>query len=443
MTLSITNTLTRQEEPLSFDKAQPIKLYVCGITPYDHAHIGHGRVYVTFDLLVRLLRFRGYTVDYIRNITDVEDKLINKAAEQGDATKFIAIANHFYELFAQSMTKLNCLPPSSEPRVTECIDEIITFIAGLIESNNAYQSGTDVYFDIEKFPDYGKLSRRDSKALQAGARVDINEKKRNPGDFALWKGGNTKVFWDSPWGKGRPGWHIECSVMAKKHLGVTIDIHGGGMDLIFPHHENELAQSEALHTAPFSRYWIHNAFVNINKEKMSKSLGNFVTLKDMFEKKDPMVVRFYYLQHQYRNPIDFSFEDLDATETAYKKIIAHYGDAQPPASLTEPQDPVILAMLNALETDLNTPKFLGLVFEHLNRAKQDATFASAVHFLLSTILGLTLKPLQEATQKPLTQEIVELLAQREEARKNKNWALADTLRDQLIALGHTIQDKRL
>lgn len=441
MPLSIVNSLTRQEQSLTLDKTKPVKLYVCGITPYDNAHIGHGRVYVTFDLLVRLLQFHGYTVDYVRNITDVDDKLINKALEQGDATQFAVIANHFYELFASAMTKLGCLKPSAEPRVTQCIPEIIAFISGLIEANHAYQSGADVYFDINSLAEYGKLSRRDSNALQAGARVDINDKKRHPGDFALWKGTNDAVHWPSPWGNGRPGWHIECSVMAKKHLGITIDIHGGGMDLIFPHHENEIAQSEALHKAPFAHYWMHNAFVNINKEKMSKSLSNFVTLNDMFAQKDPMVIRFYYLQHQYRNPIDFSFDDLNATEVAYKKLVTHFGSVQPVAT-TATDNAIIASMINALSTDLNTPKFLGLVFEHIALAKQDAALASAISFLLKTVLGLSLLPLSEATS-PITPEIEALLAEREQARKNKNWALADKLRDQLLALGHNIQDKRL
>ncbi len=439
MSLFVTNTLTKKVDELVLDKSQAVNLYVCGITPYDHAHIGHGRVYVTFDLLVRLLKHAGYMVTYVRNITDIDDKLINKAAERGDASAFASVAQEYYELFAQAMKALGCEKPTHEPRVTGCIPQIITFIERLIAGGNAYQVNNDVYFDITSLPDYGKLSGRDSDALQAGARIDIDQRKHNPGDFALWKGNNEHVFWDSPWGKGRPGWHIECSVMAQEELGETIDIHGGGMDLIFPHHENEIAQSEALHKKVFARYWMHNAFININKEKMSKSLGNSVSLNDMFAKNDPMVVRFYYLQHHYRSPIDFCFEDLNAAETAYKKLIAHYGQTNEASRLEH--DATITAMLDALRHDLNSPKFFGLAFEHIARAKADPTFRQAVKAIFQNILGLSLQPLAEATCV-ITPEIQSLIDQREQARLAKNWALSDTLRDELTAKGYKIQDRK-
>ena len=450
MALFITNSLTRQIEELILDKTQPVKLYVCGITPYDHAHIGHGRVYVTFDVLLRLLQHDGYTVTYVRNVTDIDDKLINKAIQRGDATQFAAVAQEYYTSFIQAMDKLGCKRPNSEPRVTGCVAEIITFIDGLIKAGNAYQVDNDVYFDINSLPTYGKLSGRDSEALQAGARVDVDTRKHNPGDFALWKGNNEHVFWDSPWGKGRPGWHIECSVMAQAALGETIDIHGGGMDLIFPHHENEIAQSEALHKKTFSRYWMHNAFININKEKMSKSLGNSVSLNDMFAKNDPMVVRFYYLQHQYRNPIDFCFEDLSAAETAYKKIVAHYGGARSSTPngasfdqlrMSGENDPTVTAMLEALRHDLNTPKFFGILFEHIGRAKTNPAFGQAAKDILQNILGLSLQPLAEVVCE-ITPEIQSLLNQREQARLAKNWVLADKLRDELLAKGYKIQDRK-
>ncbi len=439
MTIAITNTLARKLESLKLDKNTPVKLYVCGITPYDYAHIGHGRVYVTFDLLVRLLNHDGYTVNYVRNVTDLNDKIIDKAAQRGNPHDFRVVAEEYYQLFAQAMQELGCLKPSSEPRVTACVPEIVTFIEGLITGGHAYQLDNDVYFDIDSLPNYGCLSGRDSEALQAGARVEVNHQKRNPGDFALWKSTNEQVSWDSPWGKGRPGWHIECSVMAKNAFGITMDIHGGGMDLIFPHHENEIAQSEALHQKTFSRYWMHNAFININKEKMSKSLGNSVTLNQMMTKKDPMVIRFYYLQHQYRNPIDFCFEDLDATETAYKKLIAHYGaNHHAPA---QHNDAIITAMLDALRNDLNSPKFFGLAFEQIARAKTDPAFGQAVKELLQQVLGLSLQPLKEEISV-ITPEIQSLLDQREQARLAKNWALADQLRDALTAKGYKIQDRK-
>lgn len=439
MNLQLTNTLTRSKAIVQTQATTPIKLYVCGITPYDHAHIGHGRVYVTFDLLVRLLRFLGHDVIYVRNVTDVEDKLINKAIAAGDAQSFSSIAEHFYTLFAQSMEKLGCASPTLEPRVTQCIPEIIAFIEKLITRGHAYVVDHDVYFDISSFPAYGKLSGRDSDALKAGARVDVDTRKKKPGDFALWKS-SADVFWPSPWGNGRPGWHIECSVMAEQTLGKTIDIHGGGMDLIFPHHENELAQSESCHGQPFAHFWVHNAFVNIHKEKMSKSLGNIIKLNDMLAKYDPMIIRFYYLQHHYRSPIDFGYEDLDATTVAYKKIIAALGSAGA-VDQQLAQHPVTTQILAALADDLNTPKACGVLFEHLAEIKQDPVLASQIAQLMRQVLGLTLAPLSDATIT-ITPEIQRLIDAREQARNDKNWAQADQLRDQLAKLGYKVQDKK-
>lgn len=449
MTLKFTNTLSKKKEPFIAPAGQPIKLYVCGVTPYNLSHIGHGRVYVNFDVLVRLLRFLGHEVNYIRNVTDIDDKLINKAvAEQNDVYKYKEIADHFTLLFQQDMHQLNCLVPNHEPRVTECIPEIITFIQGLVDKNHAYVLGSDVYFDIKSFPAYGKLSGRKIEDLLAGVRVEINDQKKNPGDFALWKGNDEGLFWQSPWGHGRPGWHIECSVMAKQHLGITIDIHGGGMDLVFPHHENELAQSEALHDAQFARTWLHNAFVNINKEKMSKSLGNIIALRSIFEEKDPMVLRYFYLQHHYRTPIDYSTDELNATQTAYKKLVAQLGNKSLNATTTAQDYQELLAknsvassMIEALVDDLNTPKFLGLVFENLAYYKQDPDLALFVQSLLQQVLGLSLQPIKEDTVQ-ITPEIQALIDARELARQEKNWPLADSIRDQLTALGYQAQDKK-
>lgn len=451
MQLHLTNTLTKKKELFTQQNPGHVSMYVCGITPYDHAHIGHGRVYSVFDCLVRLMRFIGYSVTYIRNVTDIDDKIINKAKADGHADLkegSKAIADRFTTLFQEMVGKLNCTMPTHEPRVTECIDEIIAFIQGLIDTKHAYIVDGDVYFDIASLPHYGKLSGRNIDDMLAGARVDIDNRKRNPGDFALWKGDTDETFWKSPWGYGRPGWHIECSVMAKKHCGVTLDLHAGGMDLIFPHHENEIAQSEGLHNKPFANHWMHNAFIMLNKEKMSKSLGNTVILQDIFQKKDPMVLRMFYLQHHYRTPIDFSFDELDGTQTAYKKLIAHFGFriSQKPQTLADVTqflntDAVAQSALDALCDDVNTPKFFGIVFENLSTLDAHPERAQFFATLLTTVLGLTLQPLPEAAVE-LTPEIEALIAQREQARKNKDWALADSIRDQLTAIGYVARDKK-
>ncbi len=446
MNIQLFNTLTKKKEILTPHAQEPLKLYVCGITPYDYAHIGHGRVYVTFDVLVRLLRFLSYPVTYVRNITDIDDKLITKAQQQGKT--YQDVADFFIKHFHQDTLHLNCLQPDHEPRVTAYIADIIAFIVKLIEKKHAYVLDHDVYFDIASFPAYGKLSKRNLDDMLAGARVDVNDKKKHPADFALWKGNTDGQFWQSPWGYGRPGWHIECSVMANKLLGSTLDIHGGGMDLIFPHHENEIAQSESLHDKQLATIWMHNAFVNINKEKMSKSLGNIIALHTILQTKDPMVLRFFYLQHHYRTPIDYSDDELEATQTAYKKLINHLeGETSKQATFSSLADyattnPVAQAMLAALCDDLNTPKFLGLIFEHLAALKDDQKLRSFVYTLLHTVLGLTLQPIKEKTIA-ITPEIETLIKQREQARHDKNWALADQLRDKLKTLGYEVQDKKL
>ncbi len=445
MQVKLFNTLSKNKEVLHIQPSKHVKIYVCGITPYDYAHIGHGRVYVTFDTLVRLLSFLGHCTTYVRNITDIDDKLLNKASQQGDINKYKDIATFYYTQFAQDLQQLGCLKPNFEPRVTECIPEIIQFIQDLIAHKNAYVIDHDVYFDITSFDAYGKLSKRTQEDLMAGARIDVNEKKRNPGDFALWKGNNEGMFWQSPWGYGRPGWHIECSVMAKKHLGITLDIHGGGMDLIFPHHENEIAQSEALHNKPFAHIWMHNAFVNINKEKMSKSLGNIISLRSLLEKRDPMVLRFFYLQHHYRTPIDFSEDELTAAQTAYKKLIAALstGTSSDKETLSAIlADQRTQAMLEALCDDLNTPKFFGLVFEHLTTFKQEPAFAQLVVSLMHNVLGLKLQPLAEESVA-ITLEIEALIQKREQARAEKNWKLADQIRDELAQRGYQARDKKI
>ena len=326
MTLRIYNTLTGKKEDFIPLQEKRVGMYVCGVTVYDLCHIGHARSAIVFDTIHRYLRYRGYDVTYVRNFTDIDDKIIRRANEEGVDCK--TIAEKYINEFNIDMGGLVLERPTVEPKATDQIPEMIRLISTLVEKGFAYQSGGDVFFSVERFKDYGKLSKRNLEEMQAGARVEIDEKKENPLDFALWKASKPgEPSWESPWGKGRPGWHIECSVMSQKYLGETFDIHGGGRDLIFPHHENEIAQSEAATGKPFVRYWIHNGFVNINKEKMSKSLGNILTIKEILKDWHPEILRLFFLSHHYRSPVDYSDDSfieaksgLDRFYTTLKSI---------------------------------------------------------------------------------------------------------------------------
>lgn len=457
--LNLTNTLSGQIEQFSPQINSQVLLYVCGITPYDYAHIGHGRCYVTFDLLFRLLKLLNYKVTYCRNFTDIDDKLLNRAIKEfGDQMRYPEIAQRYIQAYQQDMQKLNCLKPDIEPLVTQTIPEIISLITKLINNQKAYIVDGNVYYAVDQFPTYGKLSKRNLADLQAGARVEIDQRKRNPLDFALWKSEPENSFWSSPWGWGRPGWHIECSAMAAKHLGKQIDIHGGGMDLIFPHHENEIAQSEGVFPAPFAKYWVHNAFVRINKEKMSKSLDNFFTLQDIFKQFDPMVLRYHFIKHNYSAPLDFSFTDLEIDRKTYQKLCKTFAQIENNfinqdhnkfstlqahnLDLVEiSKSPVAQKMLDFLCQDLNTSGVFGVLYENLDILKTDLAQFICVKKILQNILGLTLVPLLEP-EIIITSDIQELINQRILARQNKNWAEADRLRDQLIALGVELQDKK-
>jgi len=440
--ITLSNTVTGKKEAFTPLKKDAVSLYVCGITPYDYAHIGHGRVYVTFDVLLRLLRLTGLTVTYCRNFTDIDDKLLNRAEKElGDQFRYQEIAEKYISAYLEDIARLGCLTPDVEPRVTETIPEIIAFVKGLIDKGYAYQVQGDVYYRVSRFDSYGKLSKRDVDDLLVGARVEVNTKKENPLDFALWKGEEEGTFWQSPWGWGRPGWHIECSAMASKHLDKHIDIHGGGMDLIFPHHENEIAQSEGLYGGTFARYWVHNAFVRINEEKMSKSLGNFFTLRDVFASFDPMVVRFYYLQHHYRSPLDFSFEDLQAAERAYRRLCRAFAGSTCPADQSDEhvqQSPLFKELVRFVSDDLNTVGALGVVFENLSDMQEEVC---AVKFFLQEILGLSLiMPAQKEIE--ITSEIQALIDKRDAARAIKDWTTADAVRQQLVELGYEVKDKK-
>jgi len=447
--LTLINTLSNKKEHFTpnNDTTNRVKMYVCGITPYDYAHLGHGRCYVTFDILYRLLKFLGYEVSYCRNFTDIDDKTIKKAeAECNDPFQYKKISEKFIKSYLEDMEKLNCLNPEHQPLVTEHIPEIIKFIEGLIHNKKAYAtSAGDVYFSIDSFKDYGKLSKRDTSELIAGCRVEVKENKINPLDFALWKA-ETKSGpgWDSPWGYGRPGWHIECSALAKRYLGNTIDIHGGGMDLIFPHHENEVAQSEGLHNQIFARFWLHNAFVLVDQEKMSKSLGNFVTLKQILEKYNPMVIRYYYLLHHYRNPMEFSTEDILGAEKSYHKIVNLFQgiDEISFENLDPKKHELANVLIKALTDDLNIAKFFGIIFENIKTVENDTEQLSLIKKIITDILGLNLV-LIEKNKIQITSEIQQLIDQREEARKAKDWNKSDEIRDKLKMLGYEIQDKKL
>jgi cysteinyl-tRNA synthetase len=435
------NTLSGKKEELNV--TTPIKMYVCGVTPYDDAHVGHGRCYVSFDVLKRVLSFCDHEVIYCRNFTDIDDKIMHRAErELGDRLRFKEIADRYINNFTQDITALNCLPPEYEPRVTDNIPAIIVFIEELIEKGCAYQAGNDVYFRIETFPEYGKLSKQKIEELHAGARVDLREQKENPLDFALWKGEPEGEFWKSPWGYGRPGWHIECSVLARINLAEHIDIHGGGLDLIFPHHENEIAQSESLFGEPFSRIWMHNGMVTINKEKMSKSLGNFFFLRDLYKHFDPMVIRYFYLTHHYRMPIEFSFEALNNAQKSYERLIRLCETDCSAIDISDYRSEIVERMINFLIDDLNTPGLIGVLFENITHIAQNERELAAVKNILMNVLGLTLQPLP-VQKVELTPEIQELINERNKARREKNWARSDELRDQLKAMGVDLHDEKI
>ena len=317
--LTLYNTLSKKKEKFLPQVEGEVRIYVCGPTVYDISHIGHARKEVIFDVIIRYLRFRGYSVKYIRNITDVDDKIILRAQEEG--VSWNEIAARYTDAFHKDMAALDVLKPDHEPRATETIPEMQELIGLLVDKGVAYPAGDSVYFSVSNWPEYGRLSRRKTDELQAGARVEVDTTKKNPLDFALWKASKPgEPSWPSPWGEGRPGWHIECSAMSRKFLGETLDIHGGGVDLVFPHHENEIAQSEAATGKTYCCYWLHNGLLTVRKEKMSKSLGNFITIQDILEQFHPETIRMFFLSHHYRTPVDFSDEAMSET----KKILTWY-----------------------------------------------------------------------------------------------------------------------
>ncbi len=458
--LNVYNTLTRQKEEFIPLEKGKIKMYVCGPTVYDYFHIGNARSFINSDFIRKYLEYKGYEVTFAMNLTDIDDKIIKKAnTENVPASE---IANKFTKAFFEDITLLRIKPATIYPKATEHIDDIIAMVKTLVDKGYAYVSGGDVFYDISKFTSYGKLSGKNIDDLIEGSRVEINTTKTNPLDFALWKAAKPgEPSWVSPWGSGRPGWHIECSAMSCKHLGVTFDIHAGGNDLIFPHHENEIAQSEAANQKPFARYWFHFGFLNINNEKMSKSLGNFFTVRDFLKKYSPETIRFFFAQTHYGAPLNFSEEGLDGAHKGLQKIenlVARINELTPDATDISSDTSIDFAAFyelfeKAMDEDFNTPKACGVLFDFIKDANKalnsqsqssKATLLEIRKFIEATavnIFGITSFEKETESSVSLENELIELLiATRIEAKKAKQYPLSDFIRDELKKLGIMLQD---
>jgi len=446
--LHLYNSLTRQKSPFKPIKNQEVKLYVCGMTVYDFCHIGHARVMVVFDILVRYLRFLGFNVTYVRNITDIDDKIIRRAQENGE--DFNTLTQRFIQAMHEDADALNILRPDIEPRATEFIPQIIALVNTLLEKGFAYigENG-DVFYAVEKFADYGKLSGKNLAELQAGSRVDIQNAKQNPLDFVLWKMAKPdEPSWDSPWGKGRPGWHIECSAMSSHCLGNHFDIHGGGMDLQFPHHENEIAQSEAANGETFVNTWLHNGFVRVNEEKMSKSLGNFFTVRDVLKNYDPETVRYFIVASHYRSPLNYSDQQLDTAHQALTRLYTALRDL-PIIQNNDNDLKYQEKFCAALDDDLNTPEALAVLFEmarEINKLKetdisQAANLGNELR-RLGSIVGLLQNNAETFLQSGTNndEDIEQLIALRNVARQNKDWKESDRIRAELKKKGIVLED---
>jgi cysteinyl-tRNA synthetase len=483
MAIRLYNTLTRKKETFQPIQNGKVGIYACGITVYDVCHIGHARSAVVFDTIIRYFRYRGYDVTFVKNYTDVDDKIIQKSNAEG--VGIADISDRYIREHDADMDRLGVARPTFAPRATEHIQGMINLIQKLLSKGLAYEVDGDVYFAVEYFPGYGKLSGRDLAEMMAGARVEVNDKKKNPFDFALWKASKEKEpWWESPWGKGRPGWHIECSVMSQCFLGETFDIHGGGEDLIFPHHENEIAQSEGSTGKPLAHYWMHNGFVRINSEKMSKSLGNYFTIRDMLKAYHPEVLRLFLLQNHYRNPVDFSEDSLTESRTSMDRFYSGLrrmsdflampldGPAADPSKLSG-KDRDLYAKISslpalfieAMDDDFNTARALGHLFEAvrlMNGFMADGTFARSPEtclilrtaqenlLRLGGVLGLfhtdphayyRQERDRETAKRGLDiAEIESLIAARQAARSTRNWQKADEIRDILAAKKIVLED---
>ncbi len=452
--MRIYNTLTRTKDELKTIEPGVLKVYACGPTVYNFIHIGNARPLCVFDVLRRYMEYRGYDVKFVQNFTDIDDKIIRRANEEG--ISFKEVSEKYIEEFWKDAKGMNIREATVHPKATENIDEIINIISTLIEKGYAYAVDGDVYFSPTKFSEYGKLSHQPLEELEAGARINVEDIKREPMDFALWKGAKPgEPYWESPWGHGRPGWHIECSAMVRRYLGETIDIHCGGQDLIFPHHENEIAQSECCNGAPFANYWMHNGYINVDNVKMSKSLGNFFTVRDVAEKYGYEPIRYLMISSHYRSPINYSVDVIEQCKASLERLytcrnnldfaLENAADGELDNEFNEKVHGRIQQFIKAMDDDLNTADGLSAVFELVrdintaianNASKQTLELGSKAFDELADVLGLV----YNRGKASLDDEVEALIAERAQARKDKNWAKADEIRDKIKAMGIVLED---
>ena len=474
--MKLYNTMTNKIEEFKTIEENKVKMYVCGPTVYNYIHLGNARPIVVFDTLARYFEYKGMEVEFVQNFTDVDDKIINKSIEEG--TSASEVSEKYIKYFFEDISKLNILESVKRPKVTENMAEIIEIIQKLIDNGFAYEKDGDVYFEVKKYKDYGKLSNQKIEELELGARIDVSEIKKNPVDFALWKEKKDgEPFWESPWGQGRPGWHIECSAMAKKYLGDTFDIHGGGQDLVFPHHENEIAQSKCAYHGNFANYWLHNGFIQINGDKMSKSLGNFFLLREILEKFSGNVVRLFILSTHYRKPINFSFENMEDTKKAlqnivksmnkFENIVEKYKNEKienvKNSEFSQKIDEFDKKFEDAMDEDMSTPQALATIFDQIRETNKfistnENEFSTIYYEIkksydslkekIENVFGIAIESENAVKEKDgenmeLTKKLIELLIKlRSEARSEKNFKLSDEIRDELKALGVEIKDNK-
>ena len=474
--MKLYNTMTNKIEEFKTIEENKVKMYVCGPTVYNYIHLGNARPIVVFDTLARYFEHKGMKVEFVQNFTDVDDKIINKSIEEG--TSASEVSEKYIKYFFEDISKLNILDSVKRPKVTENMAEIIEIIQKLIDNGFAYEKDGDVYFEVKKYKDYGKLSNQKIEELELGARIDVSDIKKNPVDFALWKKKKDgEPFWESPWGQGRPGWHIECSAMAKKYLGDTFDIHGGGQDLVFPHHENEIAQSKCAYHGNFANYWLHNGFIQINGDKMSKSLGNFFLLREILEKFSGNVVRLFILSTHYRKPINFSFENMEDTKKAlqnivksmnkFENIVEKYKNEKienvKNSEFSQKIDEFDKKFEEAMDEDMNTPQALATIFDQIRETNKfistnESEFSTIYYEIkksyeslkqkIENVFGIVIEvenavKEEDGENMELTKKLIELLIKlRSEARSEKNFKLSDEIRDELKALGVEIKDNK-
>ena len=474
--MKLYNTMTNKIEEFKTIEENKVKMYVCGPTVYNYIHLGNARPIVVFDTLARYFQYKGMEVEFVQNFTDVDDKIINKSMEEG--TSASEVSEKYIKYFFEDISKLNILESVKRPKVTENMAEIIEIIQKLIDNGFAYEKDGDVYFEVKKYKDYGKLSNQKIEELELGARIDVSDIKKNPVDFALWKKKKDgEPFWESPWGQGRPGWHIECSAMAKKYLGDTFDIHGGGQDLVFPHHENEIAQSKCAYHGNFANYWLHNGFIQINGDKMSKSLGNFFLLREILEKFSGNVVRLFILSTHYRKPINFSFENMEDTKKALQNIVKSMNkfenivekyknekiESVKNSEFSQKIDGFDKKFEEAMDEDMNTPQALATIFDQIRETNKfistnESEFSTIYYEIkksydslkqkIENVFGITIEvenavKEEDGENMELTKKLIELLIKlRSEARSEKNFKLSDEIRDELKKLGVEIKDNK-